>query len=668
MTGDDIYPKFELDFGSGFQFVDPPQNWFDIKLEALFTSDHPSASLQSINFAWMGTTATLISNYWAIGKILQGIACRISVSGYNLPICVLDAPNEATEVSCDIIKTPIKRIQSIDWFLDQAASFNFAFLAASKASGGAGIITPAMYKKTPYVKTDVVDVAHLLMMIAEEITMALNLYKELQTFVKTLEDLPEAIAGCYTAGFAGIAGLLELIFEIITEIAYIVFLAKTMIDLFLQIREQIYQDKKYKYCMRVEDCIRAGLTYIDPSLKFSSTIFTQGTTYADTTIMPRKIQIPASIQTAYPNKNKLQKVANKIKLQFDKGVDDSKNALAYGHPDNASFKDFLADIKTVFNASDKIFQGKYEFEEKHHWLLQNLGFVLPNEGEQGYTFQYPKPFGFNVHELAMTNVLQYQLDEGDLNTIKRYQGTTCCINIVNTIPSDPLLMLNPGLSNVILPFSLASRKVYLSVVEQAVNILFTAIDGAFTEMNKSAQAIIGALNSITGFLNKVFHIKIQPIQGAINAPFNLIKNDRIGWLEISSDTFSIPKIFIGEDIGGDWHIKNVAVAVVDNLGNPYGSGIAPAISATGLMMSFHAKNLMTRKNQWLLYKNKKIKMCLNDFKQFIGSNVFTTADKKIGKFEQVTWNLKENQAENINYRIQHDYIKFISETIIIDGN
>ena len=63
-----------------------------------------------------------------------------------------------------------------------------------------------------------------------------------------------------------------------------------------------------------------------------------------------------------------------------------------------------------------------------------------------------------------------------------------------------------------------------------------------------------------------------------------------------------------------------------------------------------------------------MKMCLGDYLKILNNNIFTTADNRIGKFEKIVWNVYNNEAESMDYRIKQDYCFNMIETITVDGN
>ena len=163
----------------------------------------------------------------------------------------------------------------------------------------------------------------------------------------------------------------------------------------------------------------------------------------------------------------------------------------------------------------------------------------------------------------------------------------------------------------------------------------------------------GAINAITNVINNIINLfggsnqTIPPIPSLTN-PVGL----RVQWMEISNDTFAVPKTFIGVDVGGDWMLSATTESVM---------------SATQLMTDFHGKELATRGNQTLTYKNRVFKFCSTDFLQILNSNVLQTPDAQWGKFEKLDWDIHQNQVINVSYKVFHPFLLNLSEQITIDG-
>ncbi len=88
-------------------------------------------------------------------------------------------------------------------------------------------------------------------------------------------------------------------------------------------------------------------------------------------------------------------------------------------------------------------------------------------------------------------------------------------------------------------------------------------------------------------------------------------------------------------------------------------------SAIGLMNDFHYTELINE-NQWLVFKNKKIRFTERDFVQVNNNNTFVTADGRKGKFDRVLWDMHNDTAE-CDYRIKEKYTNNYKLTISSDG-
>jgi len=204
---------------------------------------------------------------------------------------------------------------------------------------------------------------------------------------------------------------------------------------------------------------------------------------------------------------------------------------------------------------------------------------------------------------------------------------------VNVINKKNNLLKN--LTQVRLNFALAKRKDHFSKVEDFVNLI---VQGFVSFTN----AIIKAINFITGIFN-------APAIPTITNPMG----NRLGWIELSSDFTSVPKIFIGTlQSNGDW-----AIALNNQVDT----------SANALMNNFHLINLPLHGNQWLTYKNKTIPLCCSDYLILKDKNYITTVDNKKGKITRLLWNLHKETAD-IDYRIQQVYTNNLKELFITDGN
>lgn len=625
-------PNFQLNFGTGFVPVPPPANWPNIKFEPLFTSDTPSATLQNIGYIWEGNTAIQIYNYrtggltGATNGVLEGLPVRIFLGSVKIFDGILDLPAATWE--CDKITCTIRQSGQIEWIKSFSQSFDFALLFQL------GIITSADFKKTPYCITTIPDYPQLTLLFLEEFVLGQQIAKEIDDLTNLIEMLVgDASVVATVLGAPDAPTLAATIVEIVGEVAYITIMFVAIVALVEQIFDQIVQTKKYKYCMLVRTLFEKACAYMSQNgypITVESSIFTNPSSpYYNLTIMPKKIIIP--------------KIGQSVLSKFDRPADENRNSLSYGYYEG-NFRKLMDEVGKVFNAKPYPYGGKLTFEEVHTYLIDS-GFIMPNEGEPGYTYNYQDPHKLNIGELSSSYELAWSTDSQDENTLQQYGGTTCEIIIQpNTVAISQNLLM-PGLTRIDLPFAMAKRKEYLSNVEQ---VLDTLINNVFS----TANMILGIINDVINAINSVISwfggsnavVPIIPIFPTVGA--------QVGFLELSNDTFSVQKMFIGTDNGEDWEIHPSNAALM---------------SAVDIMQGFHGKNLMTRGNQWKLYAGKKFKICSADFFSILQHNLFTTADGKIGKFDKLVWNPTTQVAESVDFRIRENWTNNLNERLIVNG-
>ena len=643
---------FKLDFGNGFVTVAPPVNHAAIKLDIIFTSQKPSASIQSINFEWIGETAKSIIKYKnqgmtggrGIGECIpmQIVPCyKLITSGGVATIQVdfkvdlmLDLGSDAARFECDRVQCPILQSGRIDWLSVAAESVSYWYLASANVGGGVpGKINYSDYKKTPYCINFIPDGMAIVTLLLTEFMVVWQLAELIRGLKERVEALVVYVAQTAIITSGAILQLIFRIIEIVAYLIYIFFLLKLFIQLIKDIADNILKPfppkKIYKLCMREEDIWIRTANYF--GLNFSSTIYAPGSPYRDATEMPQKIVMPAEYQPF-----------NLLSV-FDRPYDENGNQKSYGHPDGTC-KEFMERMMIKYNAEIRIDNNTLYFEERHFWDVTDP-YQIPNVDEIGYTFNLPDPHGTNFHELPPSYLLKFQMDTSDLNTVHFYKGTSIHVMVNPIIVGNVKYLTNGQAVWIELPYALAKRKQFLNPIEQRINSIINGMNGFISVMNQFVTTVIGTLNAVIQFFGgDGFDI---PQIGLLQTLDN-----RIGWMELSNDSFTIPKTFIGTNVGGDWELHPDSQAIM---------------SAVGLFNNFHGKQLATRGNQYITYFDKRFGFCCTDVAKIIKKNVLITPDNKKGKFTKLSWWLENELAEGVDYRIRQDFTTNLKETIIIDS-
>jgi hypothetical protein len=403
-----------------------------------------------------------------------------------------------------------------------------------------------------------------------------------------------------------------------------------LINLIQDLISNIIQLKKYKLGMKVDTLIRKACDYL--GLQFSSPVLTG--TYANLTICPSKTVIPS-----------LSNPLNVFDRPFDENQGFPFNPDVYGHYDG-TFKDLLIDFLSWCNGKVIINNGQLIIREKHDYNTVGT-FIPPNVDNPGNTFNLPEPFRTNASELPANLYLTYAVDETELNTIHKYRGTSVNVTLVPTVVNTKGNVLLGNGQEVRLAFAHAKRKEYLTRIENLLNGLINAVASV-------VNFVLGAINGLINAIN--WAISLFGGSSTTLAPIPLmptnILNNRIGWMLLSNDSFSIPKLFIGTPVGSDWEIA---------------ANNETDMAAINLLNNFHGKELATRGNQALIYRDRTFKFCCKDYYIVRGNNIFQTPAGYFGKFTKIPWDLHNEIAVGAEYRIFINFTNNLTEKITEDG-
>ncbi|CAB4165505.1 hypothetical protein UFOVP916_40 [uncultured Caudovirales phage] len=682
---------FEYDFGDGFAPGTPPRNWKAIKVQLIFTKDKPQYQLQSIVFEFVKDIATKIQQYQQAGMtggtgITEGIGLKIFIgSNYELLFegC-LNTVDAAFEIETGIVKCPIKESGRSDWMETVAQSITFDYLANGIAAGQPGHISVSDYKRVPYTRSAAPDdQAQVLMLSVTTYIMVKEAYQTIDNIVNKIETITS-----HTLWWEIIIAVIFLLLELL----YLCMILIECIALTQQIISLILPPKKYKLAMREVDLFKKFCEYFN--LKFVSSIYAEGGApdryngrYINATWMPVKVVIPITTGNIITNP-----IFNLITRAADEGA---ASSTAFGYYEGTP-KQYIDEMCKKYNAEFLVKDGYAYFEMRFNFDFVNP-FQLPNEGEVGYTYNYPQPYGFNAHEIKCTYIVRYQKDSEDLNTFDNYRGTYCLANTRAGVVRVQQNSLLQGTETIEIGAALARRKNYYTKIEEQLfklmhkfeNFYHVLVKNANDTVNLMGQSALG--NNLLGITtNSVFNTAANSFianmllggaPGSITGvwavlPFvvngveqqipdpNFVHLDvRIGWMLLSSDFTSQPKSFIGMDVGGDWILVDVDA----------GGQFHDANYANSLMSEFHAYNLgwnrydLTRSNQWLTFKNKTFKLGIVEWRQIRNNNILVTADGKKGKFEQLMWEPVREIATGVDYRIKENWSNNLI-TVISDDN
>ena len=610
----------KINFGTGLAVVANPVNNKALELVLNWEKGSPNRELQSISLEWAGDTAKKINAYRNAGLfsgglgIMQGLQHRIESQYGNLKIIdtCIDLANSSTEWECDLVKAPIRRAKSNDAFDELTNVLSFSFLAKLPANQ-VGKISQSDYTLTPFTVT-----RHRTSF--EKLSLTISAFVIIDALQKMIRDVPRYISKLVTEIAAiltvtyTLAGLIKIISKVLgllLYLVYIIFLFISLLKLVIDILFMIFPPPRFKKGMKVYDTMKKVCDYL--GLGFQSSILTS-VNWKDAIYLPQKITIPSATLPL---------------INFDIGADESINANAHGYPEMTA-QQYFEEMSTYFNAERKIINGTLYFERRDKFYGLST-YVLKNTDKAGYSFNYPDPHTTNASELPMDYFITYQIDNEELNTFQRYNGT-CFRNITYPITVNNLVDdLSKTKVEVRFNIARALRKNYLNEIETFLNN--DVINSLYLFMNTSVGMMFSVISQLQ---SGQFPPSVQPLSPIIT---------RLGFLELSSEFIGTPKIFIGDKNGAYWHV------------HPQSENIT---AAKNIYLQFHEINTPLHGAQWIRYKNKIVSLCEKDFNSLSQNNYFNNYLGKKCELKNLKWNLDEETCL-IDYRIQQNFTNNLQE-------
>lgn len=630
--------RVEINWGQGFQTVNNPRNIEELMIQVLFTNRHPSATLSGLLLEWAGDEAVKF-NQWknsTIGGVgpYEGPQYKLyHCNGLLFSEGFIHLSSLQTLWDCDIVIAPLWQFGRADWLSWRCRALSFDYLA-SLPVGEPGRVIPAIdYKQTPYTVTKHRTRAEQITLFLTLLGLAIQIYDTICKIGQLIDEMiGDATSTAATLG-AMIATLLADLLKIILYIAYLLAVILAFITLLLQIISYYFQLKKYKLCMTFE----AGFKRLCEKLgmAFSSTILQQGK-YKGFTWMPRKNVMPDP--------------SNPLNI-FKRPANESiSNPKCFGYYEG-SCEQFIMDAETFFDAEIVILTnpstGQLTLHFENRFFFNNISSLsIPNTGDIGYAFNYPGPYTTNLDELPSRMFVEFPVDGVDENTSNRYEGTTISCTVSPLVVNNELCVSHQDGKIVTFPAARALPKLYLNEVETILNTVFSQF-GLYTNTGIAlVNAIVSVMNGIVNTFGGSSASSLPNLQS-----FTPI-SARINWLELSSDDTGLPKVFIGYDDNGEWkiHPNNQLYCTASSLAN-----------------DFHFKNLATRGNQQLVFKNKKFPFCCEQYLKIMNGNIITCPDGGLGKLVSLKWNVQNEEAVEVEWRKFVTITNNLQETIVIDG-
>lgn len=625
-------------------------NLLDLEIEVNFEDESGQGTIKSGSLEFVGELADKINKWnfqglYGGAGIFEAPPLRLEACGKAIFDGGINTADCSTSYECDKVVAPL-RTQAIDLLNDRANSFRFEYLTTLKA-GTNGSITQSDYVLVPYVINSIPDYFSVMITGLSLFTLISELKKVIFQIDTTIKDLIGHVKAAIAAfippvTFVGVGMaigfvLVDLV-KIILLIAYIIFIIRSIVELFKMIFDNIIQRIKYKKGMRVITSFRKACDYL--GFGFSSTLLNSAP-HNNEVIIPRKIARFADKKINLTTVFGFQ--------QQNKDRDDNENPKSMGVFDG-TFADLILLYEDRFNAEVRIIDNTLHFETKDYWARFS-NYTLPNIKTA--------PNTTNACELTANYHIIHALDDSETNTYDEYEGTEAYMALSPIVISNKKNLLLKGLTDKRLNIALAKRKINLTPVEKLFNNIYESISSLFGGSNTILSVLIGTIKKQLDAISVIPGLK--PITEKINLllfPANPL-GVRIGMMLLSSDFTGVQKVLIIDSTN----------RLVSN--NNY------LTSAKYLMDKFHFTNFAVRiidsdkkvkndHNQWLIYTDKEVPFCCEDYKKVLNNNYCKTYDQKTAKIKSLIWNPYKNIAR-ITYRVKEQYTKNLTNTYFIDG-
>lgn len=632
----------ELRFYIDNKKSNPPEEYRGIELELNFENiDEIRVAISQTKFTFVNENAELLRSYLEAGVngglgIYWGVPFRIELDTQILFDGYLDLVDEA-DFSCDKVICKTKEAHTLDWMEEVADGFSFDGLFAD------GFITASDFINIPYIQSDIPDYKQAALFFL----YAFVIERELAKIIKDVADVSADLAGVFSTA----AGVIKAIFLV----GYLIVLMIALFNIIKEMLAELISPVRYHKGMMVLKHFEAACAYL--GFTFQSSLFQKS--------IPSNIydingdEIPSgywSDELWLPKKNK---------AGFKKNT--SSSQMGYF---NGTFGEFIRVMEAKYHGRFTIINKVFSFERSDYGASSKV-YKIPDV--------YRKNYGTNASELTSNYLVQFAIDNLDLNTADSYNGTNAQ-NYITHIVSDPnKVSLLKGLKQPPILVARGVRKDKLTRVEEYIQDFLKVIDKILTPIYKIIDVMIDALDDVVKAINAIIKainlllpsskelklIKVPALSVNKTSLADTIGN-RLGMLLLSSDFTGEPKSIL--ITGSGWNVK---IAKDNGTRN----------SAANLWNKYHfIESMVPNKarpagNQMYIYEIPVIPFCLNDYYRVRGLDngnkgeaAVISPTGKPAKILSLKWNIYRNKAF-IRYGEEKLFDNNLKETLLInEGN
>jgi len=539
-----------------------PKNVFDIGVQVDFSAKIDQNKLTTDKIILPNEGMKEVLHHKDTVGVFEGLPYHVELqSGSNIDMYIdltSDVIYKDTEIECTL-----KQRFSHDNFFDNAEGLSFELI----------------HTKKPFTIYDVGFQLQVKDQLGRSITLSLAIYSlsvGIAQQVKELSEVTKEFVSIAGYGFSAIGKIIEAGLKLILTtifLAVLVFQAYKLIQALIEIN---FPKTRYLKGSKVLDLIQKGCDYL--GYTFESSILENE--YKDLMILPIPI--------------------NKTKEKFfEIFLNDLNDSFTKGYPTandtTPTLGSLISAMESKFNAETKIINGKVTLERWDYWIDQSSiqiqsSLTLQDEAQNSYKYDFSRLF--------KRYLISYQTDYSDLYTIDNFENsnTEYSLERENIINND--LNSIKGLTEIQIPFSLASIKTEYDWLEKR-----------FSELYKLIDKLAG-----TNYANK---------------------KNKLGLIILSDQFYSVTKLIMYD---GN---KKQSLNYNDFL------------SASKLWEKFHYINNISEK-PFLIIENEKVKMNDQEFINILNKN-YVSIDGSVVEITNIQY-FPERKFAVISYKKQTEIL------------
>lgn len=418
-----------------------PRNIFDIGIVCDFTARIDQNKLTTDTIVLPNEGKNLVLQHLQNIGLFEGLPYDIEFAGNNILNCYIDFTNSFT-IKDREAEVNIKKRNSHDNFFDNAEGLTFDYLNTQ---------IPLIQKRVGYQVLPNDATGQALTCSITLFSIGVSIGQQVKEIAETAKEFASAIS---YAPFAVQGKLVEAGIKLVIQIAFVAVLVYQAFKLIQRMVELILPKVRYFNVCTFLDLLQKGCQQLGYGFKSS---ILEGD-YKNMVLLP----VPRN------------KERNKWYEVFQNDLDQSfQNGFPSATDSTPTLGTLISAVESMFNAKTRVVNGLVQIERWDFWLDKsistiNSSLVLQSEAQNSFSYDFSRLF--------KRYLIQYSTDYSDLNTIDRFEigNSEYSLERTNIVNQD--LNLIKGLTDINIPFALATSKNKFTWLEKLFSETFKFID------------------------------------------------------------------------------------------------------------------------------------------------------------------------------------------------